>query len=717
MLFQGEGTSREVPYGDLIIENGDYVLRVDGKVFSGYAFLRTDFYHEKGGAYYYLDVYAVDGLGFEISLPQGVLADVRWGGDLYYLEPFLKEQGHGQEMSYFVVYPGADGKVSVYSTFYDEESHSLKFVADRLGPAVLVAYENKDNTPLMESEDFLKAISDAALSFPAEVDWRNKMDANLQLGEMHVTDGDYYLYGMAGTYLDETESDGVTAHDMPGEGLYFTTALTKEEWDSIKFGEMGFEAILYSVPFSYYEDMEKTFGENYREKRYFALFPSSEGMVYYEAVLNEEMKGFYFQSQHTGDFFLVAVEDEGVDYIIDSDAFIKTLQETFSLYRENLSNGEPLDKPLNTIAFHRTWINLYVQPLSKEALEERKGRDVDIQEGVAWDAGAAYHSLRAKDPEGDSFDALRITYSPEEGKLNERFGEGWEERYTYAVFTDGDSTFNFYPVTVLKDGRIRFTTDKYSDFVLVNLSKPLEDLPGMGTTDRSRKIWGEYPELEKLLSWLRSLPGYREGSMEVIGGDFPLGILSNTPSGEADIVDMPVLTFDELDVPNLSVEGLEDTLGDIPEIQFDLLSAPEPWSEATTTTVFHPLPGAYGYYTLKGEGFPKRVRVLLEEKDDFASFWGHGWEERPIYALFVGKSLDVASLPELEEEMQTLIEEGLKAFPCEYDPFAGELSFEPDREGDFFFVSMQEGETAGEALFEKWARKLMEQIRRQISEL
>ena len=109
------------------------------------------------------------------------LDDIQVQIDMYALSGYLEDVGYGTDKSIFVVYPGENGNLSVYSSFYDEETHSLKFLTDRLGPAVLVAYEAKDQESLMESEDFLKTLHDAALSFPAQVDWRNSGDYDLYL--------------------------------------------------------------------------------------------------------------------------------------------------------------------------------------------------------------------------------------------------------------------------------------------------------------------------------------------------------------------------------------------------------------------------------------------------------------------------------------------------------------------------------------------------------
>ena len=57
------------------------------------------------------------------------------------------------------------------------------------------------------------------------------------------------------------------------------------------------------------------------------------------------------------------------------------------------------------------------------------------------------------------------------------------------------------------------------------------------------------------------------------------------------------------------------------------------------------------------------------------------------------------------------------AFPCEYDPATGEISFEAERKGDYCFVSIQEGETPKQALFQEKARELAEQVRLQLGDL
>ena len=197
-------------------------------------------------------------------------------------------------------------------------------------------------------------------------------------------------------------------------------------------------------------------------------------------------------------------------------------------------------------------------------------------------------------------------------------------------------------------------------------------------------------------------------------------------------MDMPVVIFDDEDLEDLSVERISAPVGGAFEgsfrMELDVEAAlqavagegegeeegeegkEETLLEVPLAIVFHPLPGAYGYYTLKGKGFPQRVRVYVEEKEAFGSCWGFGWEKRPLYALYLGKDLDMGLLS------GEAIEEELMAIPCEYDPATGEVSFEAGREGDYCFVSMKEGETAGEALFQQRARELLEQVRLQIGE-
>ena len=149
------------------------------------------------------------------------------------------------------------------------------------------------------------------------------------------------------------------------------------------------------------------------------------------------------------DILLVAVEDES--YIIDSEAFVNALEETYAFYMENLSDEEADEGFPKTIGFQRTQI--IISDMTDTMAEEGDDEEIEMREGVVEDTGAGYQILRSSDPntnpnpnpnpDEDTSYHLFITYSPDEEEMNQHFGEGWREKYTYAVFTDGKASFSF----------------------------------------------------------------------------------------------------------------------------------------------------------------------------------------------------------------------------------------------------------------------------------
>lgn len=321
-------------------------------------------------------------------------------------------------------------------------------------------------------------------------------------------------------------------------------------------------------------------------------------------------------------------------------------------------------------------------------------------------------------PEEGTFNALAIPENFVQTMINDLDGD-WEKKALFAVYENDDGSLSMYSVRRgIEEGDCLISTDKgIQEFFLVGI-----DLPESGGILESEEL---HASVKAILADVHeqiespALPPDLNGES---GVNRILYDTRTTPiaPGVARI-DMSIQRTGQAvfewypQEPEISLGGLENELELDLDLQLDLdieldldldqtagrdeITGEQPAGEDDVDsffTVFHRVPGAYGYYTLTArggtlEGALIRVRMRLEEPESLSELLGRNWEDKNLYAVFLGDAVETGKMNDLA------------VFSAQWDKERHILSFETDKEGDFLILCGESEElNSGEAARSEW---------------